>query len=75
MLKILKILQVLGVLLLGYWLGSMPGHNYQEVAGTIIFTDSLENTYLVDVQGTVYEVEASLPLPDTAQSIILLIPK
>jgi len=76
MLRILKVLQVVGVLLLGYWLGTIrPRYNYQEVAGNIIFTDSLENTYHIDVQGEIYTVKTELPLPDTGKSIIILTPQ
>ena len=71
MLKLLRILQFIGVLLLGYWIGSRPRYNYQEVAGTIIFTDSINNQYLVEVDGTVYTVSTTLPLPDSGKSIII----
>lgn len=74
MLKLLRILQFIGVLSLGYGIASMPRYNYQEVAGTIIFTDSLNGEYKVEVDGTVYTVSTSLPLPDSGQSIILITP-
>lgn len=74
MLKLLQILRFCGVLLLGYWIGSMPRYNYQEVAGTIIFTDSLQGEYQVDVDGVVYTVTTELPLPDSGKTIILITP-
>lgn len=76
MLQLLKYLRLLGVLLLGYWLGTIrPQYNYLEVKGNITFTDSIDNFYEVIVDNEVYTVETGLPLPDSGQSIILIMPK
>jgi hypothetical protein len=76
MLQLLKYLRLLGVLLLGYWLGTIrPQYNYLEVKGNITFTDSIDNFYEVIVDNQVYTVETGLPLPDSGQSIILIMPK
>jgi lipoprotein-anchoring transpeptidase ErfK/SrfK len=75
MLQIISYLRIIGVLLLGYWLGTIrPRYNYQEVPGTIIFTDSSQGYYMVEVAEDVYTVNTSLPLPDSGKSIIILTP-
>ena len=76
MLQLLKYLRIMGVLLLGYWLGTIrPQYNYLEVKGNITFTDSIDNFYEVVIDNEVFTVYTELPLPDSGQSIILLIPK
>lgn len=75
MLQIISYLRIIGVLLLGYWLGTIrPRYSYQEVPGTIIFTDSSEGYYQVEVAEDIYDIYTTLPLPDTGKSIIILTP-